>query len=68
MLVAFAKAGWVTETAALESPSVKAHRSRHTGALTVAGRGAKTQAIGPLRASRRGQTTKVHLLRPSWAC
>ena len=66
--MALAKAGWVTETAALESPSVKAHRSRHTVALTVAGRGAKTQAIGSLRASWGGQTTKVHLLSPSWAC
>jgi transposase len=53
MLRALAEAGWVAETAALDSTYVKAHRSAHGG------KGAKAQAIGP---SRGGQTTKVHLL------
>lgn len=54
MLAAVAEAGWVAETAVLDSTYVKAHRSAHGGKG-----GARAQAIGP---SRGGQTTKVHAL------
>ena len=54
MLAALAEAGWIAELAALDSTSVRAHRSAHGGKG-----GAKAQAIGP---SRGGQTTKVHIL------
>src|SRR4051812_20983452 len=54
MLAALAKAFWSDEAAAIDSTSVRAHRSAHGG------RGRATaQAISP---SRGGQTTKVHAL------
>lgn len=54
MLASLAEAGWVTESAALDSTYVHAHRSASGGKG-----GARTQAIGP---SRGGRTTKVHVL------
>lgn len=54
MLTAPAKGGWAGEAAAIDSTSVKAHRSAHGGKG-----GARAQGIGP---SRGGQTTKIHAL------
>lgn len=53
MLAALAEAGWVKETAALDTTYVNAHRFAHAG---IGGSGT---GIGP---SRGGQTTKVHVL------
>ncbi len=54
MLEALAKAGWCSESAALDSTCVKAQRAAYSGK-----RGAREQAIG---SSRAGSTTKIHLL------
>jgi len=55
MLAALAEAGWIVQTAAIDSTYTKAHRCAHGGKRG----GAKNQAIGP---SRGGPTTKIHVL------